>query len=109
MSRADDESKIFALVPPDSLGRNALEQPMSIAFETLEVLRPRIACECQYKDCSIAIAQERLYRVPAHIGIDGDRVSVELFKGGYRIALGRGPNVAALGVEDDRHATVMDI
>ena len=50
------------------------------------------------------MAQVGLHRVEPHVGRDGGAVRAEALEGFERVVLGRGADVAALGVENDRDA-----
>src|SRR6185312_8386449 len=89
------------------LGDGMVETSAAIAYRhVLEVARTGVGGATENHDAALLPPQERLQRVAAEVRIYGDRIgsiSLESLDG---IALGGAADVAALGVENDRHVGV---
>ena len=69
----------------------------------LQIIAPGVRRTAQQKRALAVVFQIRLHRVKAHEGRERDRVGAIALKGFDGILLGGGANVAALGIQNNRH------
>ena len=78
-------------------------------IEHLQVVAARVAGAAKQEGAAVRIRKKGVDRVLAHVGRKRDRVRVVAFERLARIVLGRGADVAALGVEDHRHLRMLAV
>ena len=103
---SDDEATIAPCRPVmrHHLGHVGVHR-LAVGDERLDVVAPRIAGAAE-RDHTAPVLEVGRHRVGAEVRIHGDRVSSVAPERLAGIVLGRGADVATLGVEDQRHVGV---
>ena len=78
-------------------------QRTAIDLQILEIAGSGIGGAAQNHHATIAIPQERLKGVTAHVWIHGDGIGTVTREGFEGILFGRAADVTALGIKNDRH------
>src|SRR2546430_13752051 len=82
--------------------------PYTTLFRS-QVARPGIGRAAQDHDALVRILEERLERVTAEIGVDGDGIRAIALERLDGVALGGVAHIAALGVEKHGHAPMRPV
>ena len=81
-------------------------QRHAAGIQRLQVGAARVGSATQHDGATLAALQVRQHRIETHVGIDRHGAGVVTLEGFTGVLLGGGADVAALGIEDQRHLRV---